>query len=155
MVHLFASRHEGLWFNPRGGTYMEPGFSCKLASLHWWPQRDWSLWHHLRRALSWTVTRPTMWCDNPTWSHTALLTQFHSRCRSFVQLHNQCQLLGGGGVLMWKRDSSVSVVLLQFILYFLGCLLFLGTSFCMPPSTTFHSPLWILFLLGLSSFCKR
>jgi hypothetical protein len=28
MVHPFASRHEGPGFNPQGGTYVEPGFSC-------------------------------------------------------------------------------------------------------------------------------
>jgi hypothetical protein len=25
----FASRHEGPGFNPEGGTYMNPGFSCQ------------------------------------------------------------------------------------------------------------------------------
>ncbi len=28
VVHLFASHHEGLGFNPQGGTYVKPGFSC-------------------------------------------------------------------------------------------------------------------------------
>jgi hypothetical protein len=26
--HPFASRHKGLGFNPQGGTYVKPGFSC-------------------------------------------------------------------------------------------------------------------------------
>jgi hypothetical protein len=26
--YLFASPHEGPGFNPQGGTYMKPGFSC-------------------------------------------------------------------------------------------------------------------------------
>jgi hypothetical protein len=26
--HTFASRHEGPRFNPEGGTYVKPGFSC-------------------------------------------------------------------------------------------------------------------------------
>ncbi len=28
VVHLFASRHEGPRFNPLGGTYVKPRFSC-------------------------------------------------------------------------------------------------------------------------------
>ncbi len=28
VVHLFASRHEAPEFNPQGGTYVKPGFSC-------------------------------------------------------------------------------------------------------------------------------
>ncbi len=92
---------------------------------------------------------PTM-CK-PTWSHTALLSRFHARCRSSFQLHNgQSWLLGGSpveslqshfihtmshwscglpdcfpswrtwvqiprGVLMWNRDSRVSVFSLQYL----------------------------------------
>ncbi len=123
-----------------------------VVSLHWGPQQNWLLWPHLRRASYRTVTRPSCrQCDNPTWSHTALLSRFHVRCRSPFQLHNrQSRLLGGGGalwracnltsfspcltgpvdypfasrhkglgfkspegVLMWNRDSPVSVVLLR------------------------------------------
>ncbi len=68
-----------------------------VVSLHWWPQRDWSfLWPRLRRASSRSITRPSCrQCDNPTWSHTAFLSQFHARCRSPFRLHNQqSQLLG-------------------------------------------------------------
>ncbi len=51
--------------------------SVVSLKVHWWPRRDWSLWPRLRRASSWTVTRPSCWqCDNPTWSHTALLSGF-------------------------------------------------------------------------------
>jgi hypothetical protein len=54
-----------------------------IVSLHGWPQGDWSLWPCLRRASSRTITRPSCrQCDNPTWSHTALLSWFHVRCRS-------------------------------------------------------------------------
>ncbi len=54
-----------------------------IVSLHWWPRHDWSLGPCLRRALSQTVTRPLcQQCDNPTWSHTALLSWFHARCRN-------------------------------------------------------------------------
>jgi hypothetical protein len=28
VVHPFASRQEGPGFNPQGGTYVKPGFSC-------------------------------------------------------------------------------------------------------------------------------
>jgi hypothetical protein len=28
VVHLFASRRGGPGFNPEGGTYVKPGFSC-------------------------------------------------------------------------------------------------------------------------------
>ncbi len=72
-----------------------------VVSLHWCPWRDlWSLWPRLRLALSQTVTRLTCWqCDNTTWSHTALLSRFHARCRSSFQLHNQhSRLLGGSPV---------------------------------------------------------
>ncbi len=59
------------------------------VSLHWWPQRDWSSWPHLRWASSRTITRPSCWqCDNPTWSHTAFLSRFHACCRSPFRLHN-------------------------------------------------------------------
>jgi hypothetical protein len=71
-----------------------------IVSLHRWPQRDRSLWTRLRRASSQTVTRPLCCqCDNPTWSHTALLSHFHARCRSSFRLHNwHSRLLGGSPV---------------------------------------------------------
>ncbi len=71
-----------------------------IVSLHWWPQRDWSvLWPHVRRASSRTITRPLCWqCDNPTWSHTALLSRFHAHCRSPFRLHNRCSRLLGGAL---------------------------------------------------------
>ncbi len=85
-----------------GGVLMWNGDSpVSVVSLHWWPRCDWSfLWPRLRRALSRTVTRPSCrQCDNPTWSHTALLSRFHARCRSSFQLHNQhSRLLGGSPV---------------------------------------------------------
>ncbi len=51
-------------------------------------------------ASSRTVTRPSCWqCDNPTWSHTALLSRFHARCRSSFRIHNwHSRLLGGNPV---------------------------------------------------------
>ncbi len=75
-------------------------FPVSVVSLHWWPRRDWSLWPRLRRALSRTVTRPSCrYCDNPTWSHTAFLSQFHTRCRSSFWFHNQhSRLLRGSPV---------------------------------------------------------
>ncbi len=90
----------GTRFQSPGGTYVKPGFSCKLVSLHWWPWRDWSLWRRLRRASSQTITRPSYrQCGNPTWSHAALLSRFHAPCRSSFWLHNwHCRLLGGSSV---------------------------------------------------------
>ncbi len=51
----------------------------------------------LVRALSQTITRPSCrQCDNPTWYHTALLSQFQARCRSPFRLHSwRNRLLGG------------------------------------------------------------
>ncbi len=70
------------------------------VSLNWWPWRYWSLWPCLRWASSRNVIKLLCWqCDNPTWSHTALLSQFHARCRSSFWLHNQhSRLLGGSPV---------------------------------------------------------
>ncbi len=110
VVHPFASCHEGPGLNPQWGTYVKPGF------------------------MSWTVTRPLYWqCDNPTWSHTALLSQFHARCRSSFRLHNQHSQLQGEPcgepaisprshtVLMWNWDSPVLLLALSrySILHFL------------------------------------
>ncbi len=91
------SRHEGLWFNPRGVLKWNRESPVSVALLHWWPRRDWSLWPHLRWALSRTVTRLTCrQCDNPTWSHTALLSRIHAHCRSSFELLNRhSRLLGG------------------------------------------------------------
>ncbi len=97
------------WVNPLIPVMRDPGSISRgvlmwnrdspvsIVSLNWWPRLDWSLWPHLRRASSRTVTRPLCWqCDNPTWSHKVLLSQFHARCRSSFQIHNQhCQLLRG------------------------------------------------------------
>ncbi len=67
-----------------------------VVSLHWWPRHDWSLWPQLRRASYRTITRSScQQCDNPSWSHTALLSRFHTRCRSSFRLHNRhSRLLG-------------------------------------------------------------
>ncbi len=82
---------------PRGVFMRNRDSPFSLVLLHWWPQRDWSLWPHLRRASSQTVTRLSCrQCNNPNWSHTALLSQFHARCRSSFRLHNRhSRLLGG------------------------------------------------------------
>ncbi len=48
-------------------------------------------------GLVWGRPELSCWqCDNPTWSHTALLYRFHARCRSFFRLHNQNSWLLGG-----------------------------------------------------------
>jgi hypothetical protein len=99
VVHLFASRHEGHRFNPRGLLMWNWDSPVSFVLLHWWPWRDWSLWPRLRWALSRTITRQSCWqCDKPTWSHTAFLSHFHARCRSSFRLYNRHSwLLGGGG----------------------------------------------------------
>jgi hypothetical protein len=72
-------------------------FPVSVVLLHWWPWCDLSLWPCLRQASSRTVIRPP--CRqfyNPTWSHTALLSWFHTCCRSSFWLHNRhSRLLGG------------------------------------------------------------
>jgi hypothetical protein len=82
---------------PRGVLMWNGDSPVSMVSLHWWPWRDWSLWPCLKRALSQTVTRSLCrQCDNPTWSHTALLSWFHACCRSSFRLTNRhSQLLGG------------------------------------------------------------
>jgi hypothetical protein len=58
------------------------------------------VWGGLRPILSRSVTRSSCWqCDNPTWSHTALLSQFHAHCGSSFRLRNlHSRLLGGSPV---------------------------------------------------------
>jgi hypothetical protein len=83
---------------PRGILMWNRDSPVSVVSLHWWPRRDWSLWPHLRRASYRTDTRPSCrLCDNPTWSHIALLSRFHAHCRSSFRLHNwHSRLLGWG-----------------------------------------------------------
>ncbi len=84
---------------PRGVLVWNWDSPVSVVSLHWWPRRDWLLWPHLKRALSQIITRPS-WrqCDNPTWSHTALLSRFHARCRSSFWLHNHIVGCWGGAL---------------------------------------------------------
>jgi hypothetical protein len=79
-----------------------------VVLIHWWPRRDWSsLWPRLRRALSRTVTRPSCWqCDNPTWSHTAFLSRFHTCCRLPFRLHNHGVGCWGGA--LWRACNLTS-----------------------------------------------
>ncbi len=74
---------------PSGVLMWNRDFPVSIVLLHWWPWHDWSLWPRLRQSSSLTITRLSYWqCDNPTWSHTALLSQFHTPCRSSFRLHN-------------------------------------------------------------------
>jgi hypothetical protein len=86
---------------PRGVLVWNQDSPVSVVSLHWWPWRDWSLWPRLRWASSETITRLLCrQCDNPTWSHTGLLSRFHAYCSSSFQLHNRhSQLLGGA---LWR-----------------------------------------------------
>ncbi len=84
---------------PQGVLMWNRDSPVSVVSLHWWPRRDRSLWLHLRRALSQPFTRPSCrQCDNPTWSHTALLSRFHARCSSYFRLHNWHSWLLGGAL---------------------------------------------------------
>ncbi len=85
---------------PRGVLIWNWDSPVSVVLLHWWLWRDLSLWPCLRWASSRTVTRPSCrQCDNPTWSHTALLSWFHARCRSSFCLHNHIVGCGGGSPL--------------------------------------------------------
>ncbi len=86
---------------PRGVLMWNRDSPVSVVSLHWWSWCDWSLWPRLRQAWFPTGTRLSCrQCDNPTWSHTALLSRFHARCRSSFQLHNwHSRLLGGA---LWR-----------------------------------------------------
>ncbi len=95
---------------PRGVLMWNGDSPVSDVSLHWWPRCDWSfLWPCLRRASSRTITRPSCrQCDNPTWSHTAFLSQFHTHCRYPFRLHNrQLQSAAGGGAL-WRACNLTS-----------------------------------------------
>jgi hypothetical protein len=85
---------------PRGILMCNRDSPVSVVLLHWWPRRDWSLWPRLRQASARTVARPLcQQCDNPTWSHTALLSRFHARCRSSFRFHNRHSWLLGGSPL--------------------------------------------------------
>ncbi len=103
----FASCHEGPGSIPRGILKWNQDSPVSVVSLHWWP---WSLWPHLRRASSRTINRPSCWqYDNPTWSHTALLSQFHARCRFSFRLHSRHSRLLGGGTL-WRAWNLTALI---------------------------------------------
>jgi hypothetical protein len=99
-THLFPITRD-LGSKPLGGIMWNRDSPVSIVSLHRWPQCDWSfLWPHLGRALARTVTRPSCWqCDNPTCSHTAFLSWFHTCCRSPFWLHNRRSRLVGGSPL--------------------------------------------------------
>ncbi len=100
---------------PSQGTQVQSpgGYLCEtgilLLALNWWPWHDWSLWPCLSRASSQTVIMLLcQQCDNPTWSHTAFLSQFHTRCRSSFWLHNHIVGCWGGGSPVESLQSHCS-----------------------------------------------
>jgi hypothetical protein len=104
----FASPHKGPGFNLLAVLMWNQNSLVSVVSIHWWPWHHWSLWPHLRRASSQTITRPSCWqCDNPTWSHTALLSQFHARCRSLFPASQSMESAVGGGTL-WRACNLTS-----------------------------------------------
>jgi hypothetical protein len=109
VVHPVASHHEGPRFNPPGVLMWNLDSPISVVSLHWWPWHDRSLWPRLRQASLRTVTRPSYrQYDNPTWSHTSLLPQFHACCRSFFRLHNRHSLLLGGD--LWRACNLTAFI---------------------------------------------
>jgi hypothetical protein len=103
---LFTSQRTWVQI-PRGVIMWNRDSPVSVVLLHWWPRRDWSLWPPMRRASSRTVTRPSCWqCDNPTWSHTAFLSQFNTHCRSSFQHHNHTVGCWGGA--LWRTCNLTS-----------------------------------------------
>jgi hypothetical protein len=136
--------------NPLGKLMWNQDFPVSVVSLHWWPRRDWSsLQPCLRRASSQTVTRPSCrQCDNPTWSHTALLSRFHACCKSPFWLYNRwSRLLGGSPV-----ESLQSHFILTMSHWSSGlpvCLPSQGTRVQIPWGDWWET--WVL-LLALSRY---
>ncbi len=125
---------------PRGALMWNQDSPVSNVSLHWWPRRDWSsLWPHLRRASSQSVTRHSCrQCDNPTWSHTAFLSRFHARCRSPFRLHSWSRLLGGSPV-----ESLQSHLILTMSHWSSGlpvCFPSQGTQVQIPRGGTYVKP---------------
>jgi hypothetical protein len=125
--------------SPGGVLMWNQDSPVSVVSLRWWPRRDWPLWPRLRRASSRTFTRPSWWqCDNPTWSHTALLSRFNTRCRTSFQVHNwHSRLLGGS-----PAESLQSHCIHRQFPWFSGppvCFLSWGTR-VQSPGVTYVKP---------------
>ncbi len=92
-------------FQSWGTRVQSPGgYFCKtgilLLALACYIGDPLSLWPHLRRASSRTATRRLCWqCDNPTWSHRALLSRFRTHWSSFWLHNRHSRLLGGA---LWR-----------------------------------------------------
>ncbi len=138
-MSLFASCHKGPRFKSPGGYICETGIlllamSCYIGDPYVIDHHCGLVWGgpRLRRASSWTITRPPCWqCDNPTWSHTAFLLRFHARCRSPCRLHNQRSRLLGGS----PMESLQSIFILTMSHWSSGlpvCFLSQGTQVQIP-----------------------
>jgi hypothetical protein len=105
--YLFASRHEGPGFNSPGGYLCEIRILLfALSRCIGDPDVIWSLALltfsgcftrlHADNVKSQRLFHPSVGASlgfeptmcKPTWSHTALLSRFHARCRSSFWLHN-------------------------------------------------------------------
>ncbi len=94
---------------PRGVLMWNWDSPVSVVLLHWWSRHDLSLWSCLRWASSQTVTRQSCWqCDNHTWSHAALLSRFHARCRSSFLLHNRIVSCWGGA--LWRACNLTAFI---------------------------------------------
>jgi hypothetical protein len=94
---------------PRGVLMWNRDSPASVFSLHWWPRHDWSLWPCLRQALSRTITRPSsLQCDNPTWSHRALLSRFHACYRSSSGFTTD--IVGCWGGTLWSAYNLTAII---------------------------------------------
>ncbi len=112
---------------PRGVLMWNRDSPVSDVSLHWWPLHDWSLWPCLRRASSQLSLGRQ--CDNPNWSHIALLSRFQARCRSSYRLHNRhSRLLGGSPVESLQSHCIHTVPLVQWSTHLLTVMRDPGSS---------------------------
>ncbi len=102
VVHPFASRHKGSI--PRGVLTVCGTGNLLLALSHYIGDPDvidhcGLVWGGLRPKLSLSCPKLSYrQCDNPTWSHTTLLSRFHARCGSSLRLHNHIVGCWGGAL---------------------------------------------------------
>jgi hypothetical protein len=123
-----------------------------LLLLHWRLWHDWSFWSRLRQA---SFTRLSCrQCDNPTWSHTALLSWFHARCRSSFRPHNRHSRLMGGEPCGEPAISlhSYLVSLVQWTTRFLPVMRDLGS---IPRGYLCETGILLLALSCYSTLIKR
>jgi hypothetical protein len=86
--------------DPKGVLMWNRDSPVSIVSLHWWPRRD-PITGFV--ALKWVLHKASRWqCVNrpDRLDHTALLSRFHTRCRSPFWLHNH--RVGCWGEALWR-----------------------------------------------------